>query len=70
MQVSLLCQKGEELKKKYFSPKILKIVKLTEKFGSSYWDCETDYGMKKFTGLVLHRNDRVVHCLAPLRCAL
>ena len=39
----------EELKKKYFAPKILKIVKLEEKFGSSFWDCETDYGFRKFT---------------------
>lgn len=45
-----------ELKKKYFAPKILKIVKLTERFGSSYWDCETDYGLKKFTVKDPHRN--------------
>lgn len=38
-----------ELKKKYFSPKILKIVKLEEKFGSTFWDCQTDYGLRKFT---------------------
>ncbi|MBQ3074671.1 MAG: DUF1854 domain-containing protein [Clostridia bacterium] len=45
-----------ELKKKYFAPKILKIVKLTERFGASYWDCETDYGLKKFTVKDPHRS--------------
>lgn len=46
----------EELKKKYFAPKILKIVKLEEKFGSSFWDCETDYGLRKFTVKDPHRS--------------
>ena len=45
-----------ELKKKYFAPKILKIVKLTERFGASYWDCETNYGLKKFTVKDPHRS--------------
>ncbi len=45
-----------ELKKKYFAPKIQKIVKLTERFGASYWDCETDYGLKKFTVKDPHRS--------------
>lgn len=53
-EAAALCR--EELKKKYFSPKILKIVKLTERFGASYWDCETDYGMKKFTVRDPHRS--------------
>ncbi len=46
----------QELKKKYFAPKILKIVKLEEKFGSSFWDCETDYGLRKFTVKDPHRS--------------
>ena len=45
-----------ELKKKYFAPKILKIVKLEEKFGSSFWDCQTDYGLRKFTVKDPHRS--------------
>ena len=45
-----------ELKKKYFAPKILKIVKLAERFGASYWDCETDCGLKKFTVRDPHRS--------------
>ncbi len=39
----------KELQKKYFAPKIKKITKLTERYGSSYWDCETDYGPLSFT---------------------
>lgn len=45
-----------ELKKKYFAPKILKILKITERFGSSFWDCMTDYGLKKFTVKDPHRS--------------
>ncbi len=46
----------DEIKKKYFAPKILKIKKLTERYGSSYWDCDTDYGFRKFTVKDAHRN--------------
>ncbi|MBR5296132.1 MAG: DUF1854 domain-containing protein [Clostridia bacterium] len=46
----------EEIRKKYFAPKILKILKLTERYGSSYWDCDTDYGLKKFTVKDPHRS--------------
>ena len=46
----------EEIKKKYFAPKILKIKKLTERYGSSFWDCDTDYGFRKFTVKDAHRN--------------
>ncbi len=46
----------EEIRKKYFAPKILKILKLTERYGASYWDCETDYGLRKFTVKDPHRN--------------
>ncbi|MBE6713437.1 MAG: DUF1854 domain-containing protein [Ruminococcaceae bacterium] len=53
-EAASLCR--AELKKKYFAPKILKIVKLTERFGSSFWDCETDYGLKKFTVKDPHRS--------------
>jgi len=45
-----------ELKKKYFAPKILRILKVEERFGASYWDCETDYGLKKFTLKDAHRS--------------
>lgn len=38
----------EEIRMKYFAPKILKITKLTERFGFSYWDCETDLGPLSF----------------------
>ncbi len=38
-----------ELNKKYFAPKIKKIVKLSSRFGMSYWDCETDHGPLTFT---------------------
>jgi len=38
-----------ELEKKYFAPKIHKIVKLSTRFGMSYWDCETDHGPLTFT---------------------
>ena len=39
----------EELKKKYFAPKIQKILVLTERFGSTHWDVETDVGKLHFT---------------------
>lgn len=39
----------KELVKKYFAPKIRKITKLSDRFGSSFWDCETDYGPLSFT---------------------
>ncbi len=39
----------QELEKKYFAPKISKIVKLSTRFGMSYWDCETDQGPMTFT---------------------
>ncbi len=45
-----------ELEKKYFAPKIQKIVKMKEKFGVTYWDCLTDYGMKQFTVKDPHRS--------------
>lgn len=39
----------QELDRKYFAPKISKIVKLSARFGMSYWDCETDHGLLSFT---------------------
>jgi hypothetical protein len=39
----------EELRKKYFAPKISAIRKLTERHGGSFWECETDYGPLSFT---------------------
>ena len=40
---------NQELEKRYFMPKIHKILKLSSRFGSSYWDCETDHGLLSFT---------------------
>ncbi len=45
-----------ELKKRYFAPKIIKIKKLREQYGSTYWDCETDYGPLSFTVKDTHRH--------------
>ncbi len=38
-----------ELEKRYFAPKIKKIVKVNERFGFSYWEVETDFGRLSFT---------------------
>lgn len=38
-----------ELEKKYFAPRIQRIMKLSERFGSSFWDCETNLGPLSFT---------------------
>ncbi len=46
----------DELKKKYFAPKILKIKKLVERYGSTFWDCETDHGFLSFTVKDTHRS--------------
>ncbi len=35
---------AEELDRRYFTPEILKIGSVKEKFGYSYWDCETTAG--------------------------
>jgi len=35
---------GEHLERRYFLPQILKINKMTERFGSAIWDLETDRG--------------------------
>ena len=45
-----------ELKRKYFAPKILKIKKLSERFGMTFWDCETDKGPLSFTVKDTHRS--------------
>ncbi len=45
-----------ELQKKYFSPKIQKIVKITDYLGSTFWDCQTDFGLLKFTVKDPHRS--------------
>ena len=46
----------EELKKKYFCPKIKKILKLTERNGTTYWDCLSDKGDLSFTVKDVHRS--------------
>ena len=38
-----------ELEKKYFAPKIRKILSLSERFGSSHWEVECDVGKMSFT---------------------
>ena len=38
-----------ELKKRYFAPKIQKILKLNERFGFTFWECQTDYGVLSFS---------------------
>lgn len=50
------CLLSSELKKKYFSPKIQKIVKITDYLGSTFWDCQTDHGFLKFTVRDPHRS--------------
>lgn len=34
---------------RYFAPKIHKVLKITEEFGYSYWETETDAGHYRFT---------------------
>ena len=38
----------EELQKRYFLPKITRVVKATAIFGNRYWHVETDRGTRKF----------------------
>jgi len=45
-----------ELKKKYFTPKIRKIKKLTERHGGSFWECDTDFGSLSFAVRDTHRS--------------
>ena len=37
------------MRKKYYAPKIKKILSLTERHGNSNWDCETDVGKLSFS---------------------
>ena len=39
----------EELAKRYFLPKVLKVLKVKDQFGIVVWDVETDYGKRRFT---------------------
>jgi len=54
-----------ELNKKYFIPKIKKILLIKENFGFSYWKCETDVGDMSFSlqdtfkSIIKITNDRV-----------
>jgi len=45
-----------ELKKKYFCPKLRKILKLVERNGNTYWDCLSDQGDLSFTVRDVHRS--------------
>lgn len=40
---------NEELDRRYFLPKVVKINSIKEEFGYSYWDVVTDLGAKRFT---------------------
>ena len=46
----------EEIAKKYFAPKIHKILKLQERYGNTFWDCDTDHGKLSFTVKDTHRS--------------
>ena len=46
----------EELKKRYFTPKIKKIFKINEQFGATHWECESDFGPLSFTMKDVYRN--------------
>ena len=46
----------KELKKKYFAPKILKINKVREAYGKTFWECDTDLGPLSFTVRETNRN--------------
>ena len=39
---------NEELSRRYFTPEIMKITSMKEKFGYSYWDVETTAGKVTF----------------------
>ncbi|MDF2723585.1 MAG: hypothetical protein K0Q59_3260 [Paenibacillus sp.] len=39
----------EQVRIRYFAPEIMKVVKVTEEFGYSYWDTETTAGICRFT---------------------
>ena len=47
----------EELRRRYFTPEILKILSLRERFGTVEWEVKTDRGLKKFFTRSLH------HCM-------
>ena len=40
---------AEELKRKYFTPKIKRILSVKERFGYSYWETETEFGKASFS---------------------
>jgi hypothetical protein len=39
---------AEELERRYFLPKITKVMRTTATFGNRYWDVETDCGEREF----------------------
>lgn len=55
-----------QLERRYFIPKIIKIISIKEEFGHAYWTVMTDRGKCKFTswagsaGSVIQNNDRVI----------
>jgi hypothetical protein len=53
-----------ELRKRYFIPKITRIVDAKKEFGTVYWDVETDRGRRKF--IMRHIRDSI-HEIEPGR---
>ncbi len=45
-----------ELNRRYFVPEILKVVKVKEEYGHSYWETETTAGERSFTVFDLNSN--------------
>ncbi len=46
----------EELKRKYYTPVIKKIISMKERYGFSYWKVETETGVRSFTMQDVYRN--------------
>lgn len=48
----------EELQRRYFAPRITAVTSLTERFGQSHWQVETEAGPARFTARNEHANLR------------
>lgn len=46
----------DELERKYYTPTVLKILSMNERFGFSYWTVETEAGERSFTMQDTYRN--------------
>ena len=47
-------QLREQLRRRYFLPRVLAILDVKERFGSSQWELETDRGRRNVTTRVMH----------------